>query len=87
MKKRLSEWLEGFCPDIDSYKRTRGFYADPEKFPAPMAKNATDLEYIIRKKMYFEYYEEEYEDFCKKYMGACDGKCSECIVERAEKLL
>lgn len=76
-----------FCPDIDSYKRTRGFYADPEKFPAPMAKNATDLEYIIRKKMYFEYYEEEYEDFCKKYMGACDGKCSERIVERAEKLL
>ena len=71
-----------FCPDIDSYKKARGFYADPEKFPAPLARTATELETAIREKMYFEYDEEEYEEFCKLYMGACDGKSSDRIVEK-----
>ena len=72
-----------FCPDIDSYKRTRGFYADPENFPAPLAKTADELEEILRRKAYFEYSEEEYEEFCKLYMGACDGNSALRIVEHA----
>ena len=75
-----------FCPDYESYKRERGFYTDIKSFPAPFATDTRKLEEIFREKMFFDYDEEEYEEFCKKYMGACDGKCSDRIVDMVAKL-
>ena len=75
-----------YCPDLDEFKKSRGFYADPEEFPAPIAKTAEELEKVIDEKTYFEYGEEEYEDFCKHYMGECDGNSAKRIVDRIVNL-
>ncbi|SNU08301.1 CDP-glycerol glycerophosphotransferase, TagB/SpsB family [Lachnospiraceae bacterium] len=75
-----------YTPDIDSYKKTRGFYVDIEKFPAPIAKTEEELEIILKNKTYFDYSEQDYEDFCMKYMGECKGNSIDNILKEVEKL-
>ena len=75
-----------FCPDIEEFQKNRGFYTDIMAFPAPLAKTMDELEDVMMRKLYFEYDEEEYVDFCNKYMGACDGNSADRIIELAEKL-
>ncbi len=69
-----------FCPDVDEYKKTRGFYADPKKFPAPFASDEKELETILTEKKYFDYSEQDYEEFYEKYMGACKGNSIDNIL-------
>ncbi|MBP3233837.1 MAG: CDP-glycerol glycerophosphotransferase family protein [Eubacterium sp.] len=75
-----------FTPDIEEYKKTRGFYVDIEKFPAPIAKTGSELERILKEKTYFDYSEQDYEDFCSKYMGACKGCSVDNILKEVEQL-
>ncbi len=69
-----------FCPDIDEYKKTRGFYVDPSEFPAPLAKTQSELETALRERTYFDYSEQDYEQFYEKYMGSCTGNSIEKIL-------
>lgn len=69
-----------FCPDIDSYKKSRGFYADINSFPAPLAKDKDELEKVFREKLYDRYTETQLEEFYKEYMGACDGHSTDRIL-------
>ena len=69
-----------FCPDIEAYEKSRGFYADIKSFPAPIAKNRNELEKVFRDKLYDNYSKEQLEDFFKEYMGSCDGHSAERIL-------
>ena len=69
-----------FCPDIDKYKEKRGFYSDPESFPAPFVKDENELERVLTEKTYFEYSEQDYEEFYEKYMGSCRGNSIDNIL-------
>ena len=62
-----------FCPDIEEFEKTRGFYVDPETFPAPLARTEEELEVALRERKYFDYSEQDYEQFYEKYMGSCKG--------------
>ena len=75
-----------FTPDIDEYKKTRGLYADIDTFPAPAVKKEEELEKVLREKTYFDYSEQDYEDFCDKYMGACQGHSIDNILEAVKNL-
>ena len=69
-----------YCPDIEEYKSDRGLYVNIEDFPAPLTKSIDELEDVMRNRLFFEYDEEDYEGFCEKYMGMCDGKSSDRIL-------
>ena len=70
-----------FCPDIKEYKKSRGLYADVNTFPAPFTDSIEGLGEIMANKSFYEYDEESFEEFCKLYMGECDGHSSERILE------
>ena len=75
-----------FTPDLEEYKKTRGFYVDIESFPAPLAKTEEELERILVDKTYFDYSEQDYEDFYTEYMGACNGNSIDNILNEVKNL-
>lgn len=75
-----------FTPDLEEYKKTRGFYVDIESFPAPLAKTEEELERILVDKIYFDYSEQDYEDFYTEYMGACNGNSIDNILNEVKCL-
>ena len=75
-----------FTPDLEEYKKTRGFYVDIESFPAPLAKTEEELERILVDKTYFDYSEQDYEDFYTEYMGACNGNSIDNILNEVKSL-
>lgn len=75
-----------FTPDLEEYKKTRGFYVDIESFPAPLAKTEEELERILVDKTYFDYSEQDYEDFYTEYMGACNGNSIDNILNEVKCL-
>ena len=70
-----------FCPDMEMYERTRGFYADIKSFPAPLAKNAEELKMACTEKQYEKYTGNQLEEFYKEYMGSSDGQSTERILK------
>ncbi len=69
-----------FCPDIDEYRKSRGFYVDPEFFPCFITRNVGNLVDAIKKESELDR-SRELELFYKKYMGACDGNSTSRIVD------
>ncbi len=81
-----------FCPDIEDYKKNRGFYADPYTFPCEVT---TDVDGLVRavKEVFTEKSADEIaenkkllEEFYQKYMGNCDGHSTERILSCAMKM-
>ena len=74
-----------FCPDIEEYRKNRGFYLDPKDFPAPVVKTAKELKAVLSTEMYSKQNTElQLDQFFEKYMGACDGHVTERVLEEAE---
>ncbi|MCR5214239.1 MAG: CDP-glycerol glycerophosphotransferase family protein [Eubacterium sp.] len=78
-----------FCPDFEEYKKNRGFYADPDKFPCFLTKNMDQLVDAVHKEChnnssdngFTRKRKEELEEFYNKYMGACDGHSTHRVVD------
>ena len=75
-----------FCPDIEKYRRDRGFYEDPEHFPGPFVRTVDELRQVIDDEKYKDCGQEELEAFFHNYMGACDGHVTERLLDLVEKL-
>ena len=69
-----------YCPDYEEFERDRGFYVDVNTFPCKVAKSAYELEKALREWDTGD--KEELRRFCDKYMGACDGKATDRILEK-----
>ena len=69
-----------YCPDLETYRRRRGFYMDISSIPGEIIVQGGEkaLATVVRKartepgKM---------EDFLDRYMGACDGHATGRIIE------
>lgn len=68
-----------YAPDLEEYKRERGFYIEYESLPAPVVTSASDLEHVMEQRTWNQYVE-QLEACYKKYMGACDGHAAERIL-------
>ena len=76
-----------FCPDIDEYEKSRGFYADPRSFPAPFFKEKIEMVKCVEYKLYLDMCrEEELYNFYQTYMGCCDGKSTKRLLQEVERL-
>jgi len=76
-----------FCPDIEDYERTRGFYADPRSFPAPFVTKKEELVKCIEYKLYLDKCTDEaLYDFYQTYMGCCDGRSTKRLINEVERL-
>ena len=72
-----------FCPDIDRYEKNRGFYVDINKFPCPVTKTVGELKAVFDGTSELRGFgsKDELENFYQKYMGACDGRSLERIMD------
>lgn len=71
-----------YAPDLEEYKRERGFYLEYESLPAPVVTSASGLEAVMREQAWLQY-EERLESCYQTYMGACDGHAAERILQKA----
>ena len=70
-----------FCPDYKEYEKSRGFYADINSFPAPIAKTADELKQVFETKSYEKYTDSQLEEFYAEYMGSSDGHSTDRILK------
>lgn len=70
-----------FCPDLDEYKKKRGFYTRIEHFPAPLCRTMEELEKAVLEEKYLGSNSLVMDRFYYKYMGACDGNSVDRILE------
>lgn len=68
-----------FCYDLEIYDR--GFYLDyDETLPGPLIKKQSDLvSYLTSERR--KQLGDNYEEFASRYMGACDGKSTQRVVD------
>lgn len=72
-----------YCYDFDTYERD--FYLDMDReLPGPLLRTQEELTEYIRKGHFAAH--GGYEEFCAKYVGACDGHSTERIVSMIEDL-
>ena len=68
-----------FMPDYDEYVKSRGFYVDPADFPCEMIKDGEELaDSVLR--AYGREAGEDYEQFLRYHMSACDGHATDRIL-------
>lgn len=75
-----------YVPDLEQYRRTRGFYMDIAEIPGPMVLDEAELPEAICRE-YGEFEQEEIKGeisgtrkrFLERYMGGCDGHATERI--------
>lgn len=67
-----------FAPDGRDYRDARGFYLNYKEIPARHVFKAADLAEAVRESFSSTV---NYGTFYEKYMGACDGKATERILE------
>ena len=74
-----------YCPDINQYKKDRGFYTEPETWGFSIAENNDELKLAIE-----NFNQNEYESAVKKnheYFGSYEkGHASEAIVDKILQL-
>ncbi len=75
-----------YQPDYKKMKLQRDFYVSPDKMPYPIAHNMKELTDSI---MFFNYslYKKQLDLFMKKFGNFDDGKASERVCERIQKIL
>ena len=69
-----------YVPDLEEYRTRRGFYMAPEEIPARIVTQEQDLVRAVQEAGKEET-ETKREKFLSTYMGACDGKATDRIVE------
>lgn len=67
-----------FVPDYDDYIKKRGFYINYESIPGRIVKKGEEL-YRELLNEYSSFNPEKVSQFSNKYMGSCDGNCTERI--------
>lgn len=67
-----------YVPDLDTYRRERGFYMQIEEIPGRIVKDESRLPEAVRGACTDQ---AELDHFLKKYMGACDGRATERIAD------
>lgn len=66
-----------FAPDLVEYEKRRGFYVDYRSMPFELVEDGTALAGAIgRSAEYRSAHLDEQEAFCRKYVGACDGRAT-----------
>lgn len=71
-----------FAPDLERYESERGFYLDYREIPYPIAGNGEELEAAVAgSESWLEEHRAQTDRFREKYVGACDGHCTERILE------
>ncbi len=66
--------------DYEEYTDWRGFYYPFAEFvPGPIVKNTQELADCIKNLDHYDL--QKVRDFCKKYMGACDGHATDRILD------
>ena len=81
-----------YVPDLEEYRRKRGFYLDIQEIPAHMVYQETDLAQCIRDACEGNAafyapsdaagYERKRKIFLEKYMSSCDGHSTQRVLER-----
>lgn len=67
-----------YVPDLEAYRRRRGFYMDISQIPGIIVQKEEDLAQAVRTA---QTEEELVTPFLKRYMGACDGCATERVSE------
>lgn len=70
-----------YAPDLEEYKKQRGFYLEYESLPAPVITSPDALEMAMREQAWLPYVS-DLEKCYQKYMGACDGYATDKILKR-----
>lgn len=70
-----------YCPDIEIYRKKRGFYLDPECIPGGFAKTPEELIRILESGEW-NTPREKLREMTAKYMSSCDGRSAARILER-----
>lgn len=71
-----------FAPDLNQYEEARGFYLDYRSIPYPIAESEEELAAALENALQWnESHREELDQFAKLYVGACDGRATERILE------
>lgn len=69
-----------FAPDRKEYESRRGFYLEPEEFPARVINTKEELAQVIREESY-TIEKEKYETFVQRQLQMCDGESTERIID------
>lgn len=68
-----------FAYDLEKYLLERGFYDDYEEMvPGPICRNTREL---VENILNIKDYTSKQEEFIKKYVGSCDGKSTDRIID------
>ncbi len=70
-----------FAPDLEKYKRDRGFYNDIESLPAEIVTQPGDLTVKSIENAVSKFDENKTTEFLEKYMTACDGRSTDRIID------
>ena len=76
----LNKPLLLFAPDYEEYIQKRGFYIPYESIPGRIVKEG-ELLYKELLNEYNNFNADEMIKFAKKYMGSCDGSCTEKLID------
>ena len=76
----LNKPLLLFAPDYEEYIQKRGFYISYESIPGRIVKEG-ELLYKELLNEYNNFNADEMIKFAKKYMGSCDGSCTEKLID------
>ena len=72
-----------FAPDLEKYRKNRGFYLEYENVPFPQTETLEALKQAIRNcEQWQAEKEQEIKEFCDLYTGACDGASTKRILKR-----
>ena len=69
-----------YVPDLEEYRKKRGFYLDFDSIPAGIVTEKTDLPKAVRAEISEKKRAEERKAFTGEWMSACDGKATERII-------
>lgn len=75
-----------FAPDLEKYKRDRGFYNDIEDLPAEVVIDEKGLTMEAVNDAVSMFDDSKMISFLEKYMTACDGKSTNRIIDYVNKL-
>lgn len=67
-----------FAPDNSAYLKQRGFYLDYSSIPAVHVRDASELPYAVKSALTEAI---DTKDFCRQYMGSCDGYATQRILK------
>lgn len=77
----LDRPLVMFAPDLDSYRKTRGWYLEYEDLPGEIVTDGHQLEGAVKAAVQTDLYKEKRHAFRDKYMSCCDGNATKRLIQ------